>query len=156
MDSSPVRVGRDLDRHRRDLLFAAIAARQHLQRNRCARRAGRTSSSQTRSIVALRGVSVVVDGDVEAIDRDRLDVVRQEHRQRAGHGRRSAQHRAVAGEHIVHGEVAVSLDVRAALHAEGGGAELAFVCAQRVEHRDVGKERREELIVDELIVQRAA
>ena len=49
----------------------------------------------------------------------------------------------------------MSLDVRAALHAEGGGAELPLVGAERVEERDVGQQRREQLIVDELIVERA-
>ena len=111
---------------------------------------GRMSSSQTRSMLAVRGVSVAVDRDVEPLDRHRLDVVAEHHRQRTGHGRRRAENRVLVGEDVLEREIAVPLQPGAALDRERGGAVLPLVGAERVEHRDVGEERREQLIVDEV------
>ena len=87
--------------------------------------------------------------------RHRLDVVRQEHRERPGHRAGRPQHRAVAREHVVDGQVSVPLDAGAALDRERRSAELALVGPERVEHRDVGQQRREQLVVHELVLEGA-
>ena len=146
------RVRRNLDRNRRDLLLAAIAAREDLER--------RGASGAGPDVVepdALDGDAARRfgggDRDVQSLERDRLDVVREQHRHRTGDGGRGAENRRVAGKHILDVQIRVPLDARAALDGDGRCAELAFVRRQRIEHRHVGDERREHLIVDDRVLE---
>ena len=144
------RVRGNLDRDGRDRLLAAIAAGEDLER--------RGPAGARPDVVepdALDGDPARrlggCDRDVQPLERDRLDVVREEHRDRPGHGRRRAENGRVAGEDVLDVQIPVALDARAALDGDGRRAELPLVRRERVEHRHVGDERREHLIVDELV-----
>ena len=148
------RVRWNLNRHGRDLFLAAIAAREDLERRRaaCARPDVVEPDALDGDAARRFGGG---DRDVESLERDRLDVVREQHRHRPGDGGRGAENRRVAGEHVFDVQVRVALDARAALDADGRRAELPLVRRQRVEHRHVGDERREHLIVDDRVLERA-
>jgi len=96
-----------------------------------------------------------LDGQLDAVDLDRLAFVAQQHRERAGHRGGGADGRRVAGEHVVDGDGAVAADLRRAADQERGHAELALVGLQRVGDRGERQQRREQLVLDDLEGERA-
>ncbi len=103
-------VRRDLDRHGRDLLLAAIAAGEHLQRHRPAGARPDVVEPHALDAGGARRLGGR-DRDVERLERHRLDVVRQHHRQRTGDRGRGAEQRALAGEDVLEREIAVALEL---------------------------------------------
>ncbi len=139
-------VRRNLDRDGRDLLGAAIVARQDLERHRPS--GARAHLVEPHPLDRRRPRFLGGrDGKLDPFHRDRFDVVREQQGDRARDIRRRRRDGAVAGEDVLVGQVGVLVERRLALDGEGHRAELTLVVAECVEQRDVGQQRREELIV---------